>query len=122
MDQFAAAPGASMVRPSKKGRKPNGARDQAMRMFAEGCSVDEIAAATGRARSTIGGYLAEWIVQHKPADVIRWVSDASYQRVREAARGLEGRSMKPVFESLNGEVPYQDIRIVIAHMEATAAR
>jgi hypothetical protein len=46
------------------------------------------------------------------------VEDRNYPRVREAARALEGPAKKPVFEELNGEVPYEEIRIVVAHIEA----
>lgn len=119
VDQFNAA---AMIVPAKKARMLNAPKDQAMRMFDEGQSVDDVAAATGRARSTIGNYLAEWIVKARPADVSRWVSEADYRRVREAASGIEGRSMKPVFDALNGEVGYEEIRIVIAHIEALAGR
>jgi ATP-dependent DNA helicase RecQ len=111
---------AAIVSPKKPkdSHNPNAPRELAIRMFGEGRPIDEISQATGRARSTINGYLTEWIVQARPADVLLWVSAATYQRVRDAARGLETRSVKPVYEMLGGEVPYEDIRIVVAHIEA----
>jgi ATP-dependent DNA helicase RecQ len=120
-DQFTAA---AMVTPAKRAKTPNAVKDRAMQMFADGCAVDDVAGAIGRARSTVNEYLCEWIMKHKPADVLRWVDERSYQRVREAACGglMEGRSVKPVFEALNGEVPYDEIRIVVAHIEALAQR
>jgi ATP-dependent DNA helicase RecQ len=62
-DQFGAA---AMVTPAKKAKMPSPQRDQAMQMFAEGRSLEEIAAATGRVRGTIGQYLAEWIIKNRP--------------------------------------------------------
>ncbi len=112
---------AAMVTPAKRVKMPNAIKDRAMRMFGEGESLDDIAAATGRARSTLGQYLCEWILANKPADVLVWVDANNYQRVRDAARGLEGRAMKPVFDALNGAVPYEEIRVVLSHIEAMAS-
>jgi ATP-dependent DNA helicase RecQ len=119
LDQFASG---AMVTPAKKVKLPNPPRDRAMQMFGEGRSLDEIVQATGRARSTIGQYLAEWILQNRPADVLKWVDAKNYELVRDAARGLEGRAMKPVFDALDGAVPYEEIRVVLSHLEAMASR
>lgn len=114
-DEFTSA---AIVMP-KRGGKPNPVKEQAMQMCSQGCSIDEIAAATGRARSTVGQYLEEWIRATRPRSIEAWVDAATYQRVRGVAAHLEGRSMKPVFEALNGEVPYEIIRAVVAHLEAS---
>jgi ATP-dependent DNA helicase RecQ len=116
-DNFKAA---TIVIP-KRASKPNGPKELAMQMFAQRCSMDEIATASGRARSTVGQYLEEWIRHERPADINTWVDPQTFDRVRTAAVNVEGRSMKPVFDALNGEVPYETIRAVMAHLEAQAS-
>ena len=117
-DQLPNSP--AQVETVKRAKATNAVKELAMQMIAAGKSADEIARETGRAPSTIGGYIEEWIRSNKPESVKRWVDDATYQRVKMAAGGLEGRSMKPIFDSLNGKVPYEAIRIVVAHLEATS--
>lgn len=112
-DEFHSAP---IIMPKRAG-KPNPPKDQAMQMFSQGCGLDEIAAATGRARSTIGTYFEEWIRKTRPKSIQAWVDPATYQRVRSVAANLEGLSMKPAFDAMNGEVPYEIIRAVVAHLQ-----
>jgi ATP-dependent DNA helicase RecQ len=116
-DNFKAA---SMVLP-KRVSKPNGPKELAMQMFAQGQSMEAICAAAGRARNTVGQYLEEWIRRESPRDISSWVDEQTFERVRQASVNLEGRSMKPVFEALNGEVPYEIIRAVMAQLEAQAS-
>jgi ATP-dependent DNA helicase RecQ len=116
-DKFKAAP----IFIPKRASKPNGPKELAMQMFAQRCSIDEIAAASGRARSTVGQYLEEWIQRERPSDISAWVDQQTFDRVRSVAASMEGRSMKPVFDALNGEVPYESIRAVMAHLESQAS-
>ena len=93
-----------------------GAKLEAWQMFAAGASVEEVMAATSRARSTTSGYLAEFIEQERPESIAPWVDDATYARVAGAITELDATTrMKPVFEHLGGEVPYDLIRLVFAH-------
>jgi ATP-dependent DNA helicase RecQ len=88
---------------------------QAFALFDQGATVDEVVAATGRVRSTVGSYLEEYVAERKPASVAAWVDDDIYERVVTAARRQAGSFLKPVFEALNGEVSYDDIRVVMRH-------
>ena len=112
---------AATVMPARQS-KANPLKEQAFALFAQRRSIDEAAAATGRARSTLGQYLEEYILRDRLTDVSAWVDLATYERIRQAAMGLEVRRAKPVFEALNGEVPYESIRVVMAHLEVTSSK
>ncbi len=103
---------AGIVRAEKKG-VVSVAKSLAFKLFGEGKPVEVVAKEIDRAVSTTAGYLAEFLMERKPADVRAWVDDATYQRV-VAAMSEDGR-LAPIFEKLGGNVPYETIRIVIAH-------
>ncbi|MDY7110377.1 MAG: RQC domain-containing protein, partial [Planctomycetota bacterium] len=114
---------AGSIRPTRPKRsRPNTVKDRAMRMFAEGKPVEEVARETGRAASTIYGYLAEYIQKERPQRIDAWVAPELYQRIIEAATAVasEGR-LKPIYDHLEGEVPYEILRLVITHHRVTAA-
>jgi ATP-dependent DNA helicase RecQ len=90
-------------------------RSRAYARFAEGGSVREVAAELGLAAGTVGGYLAEYVREAMPETVARWVDDATYRAVVEATRGHETARLKPVYDALGGRVPYDQIRVVMAH-------
>ena len=104
------------VPPSRSERK-----NKAIALFRDGCTLPDVLHQTGLARSTVGDYLAEWVRHEKPTDVSPWVSDEIYQEVAAAAREVGVDKLKPIHEALGGQVPYDDIRLVLAHMEPPAA-
>ena len=106
-----------LVRPRRRRRaKPNPEKDRAMEMFAESASVNDVARATGRAASTVYGYLAEYVQQERPADLDAWVPPSVYDKVIAAATAIasDGR-LKPIHDHLGGEVPYELLRLIITH-------
>ena len=94
------------------------AREAAFLMFSQGRTVEEVATCTARAVSTTWQYLGEFIAARRPKSIDAWVSPAVYQRVVEAAADAETPRLKPLFERLGGEVPYEEIRLVLAHLQA----
>ena len=96
-------------------RKP-----QAMALFRDGAAVDDVMHQTGLTRSTVGDYLAEFVRAEKPADVRTWVDHEVYRRVEAAAAAVGTEKLKPIFENLNGEVGYDEIRVVLAHLAVRA--
>jgi ATP-dependent DNA helicase RecQ len=97
------------------------ARAEAAALFRAGTGIDECVSQIGRAMSTVVGYLVEWIAEEHPASIAPWVSPALQARVEQAMHGSEDGRLKPVFEALGGEVPYEVIRIVSAHLRSSAA-
>ena len=95
-------------------------RRQAFELYAGGATAEQVATQTGRARSTAWQYLENFVGDHRPGDVSRWVDAATYARVTEALRASDGTALRPVFEQLGGQVPYEVIRVVARHLEVTA--
>jgi ATP-dependent DNA helicase RecQ len=86
--------------------------------FRRGASIAEVAQATGRAPSTIVGYLCAFIQEHRPDTISAWVDDATRFKVIEAAKRAGTAFLKPIFIALDEKVPYEQIRIVLAHAAA----
>lgn len=103
---------------SRKRRKRTQSVREADRMFAQGRSVEEVVQATGRAPSTVTQYLAEYIESAAPPKIDRWVDDHNYGLVNEAAAQEVSERLKPIFVRLGGAIPYETIRLVLAHRRA----
>ncbi|MSQ94585.1 MAG: DNA helicase RecQ [Gemmataceae bacterium] len=91
-------------------------RALAIKLFSEGAAIEDVAEQTGRARTTVTEYLCEYIQRDKPASVAMWVAPAIYNRVAAAVEEHGGARLKPLFIALEEKVPYDDIRIVVAHL------
>ena len=64
--------------------------------------------------------LESFVGERRPRNVSRWVDAATYARVSEALRATDSSALRPVFERLGGQVPYEVIRVVARHLEVTA--
>jgi ATP-dependent DNA helicase RecQ len=123
--QYAAPPPAVPVRPAdfdaakRADGRINPTLQQALELFRRGTSVEETARQTGRAPSTVMQYLAEYIAQERPASIAAWVEPAVYKRVAAAARQFEFPRLKVLFESLEGKITYDQLRLVVTHVQAT---
>ena len=93
-------------------------KETAFRMFQSGASVAQVAAKTERASSTITEYLAEFIEREKPADIDAWVPAKVYREVAAAAMEVPTQSLKPLFVRLGEKVPYDQLRLVVAHLRS----
>ncbi len=88
--------------------------------FRSGLSLDEVCAKMDRARSTVSGYLAEFIRADKITDPARWVSSDNIALIESVIHLSEDRRLKPIYDALEGKVPYDDIRIVVSCYEQCA--
>jgi ATP-dependent DNA helicase RecQ len=93
--------------------RANSQRDAAFLGFREGRTVDEVAFLTGRAASTVGGYLMEFIQEEGPVGPEPWVPRELYDRVLETATRIGADRLKPIHEALSGEVSYDAIRLTL---------
>jgi len=100
-------------------RRSAGSKEAAFPLFARGHSLEQVAQALGRARSTTVEYLRQYIAEECPARIDAWVDEPTYRRVAAAAATSEDGRLKPLFEQLGGEVPYDVLRLVLTHMQAT---
>ena len=112
---------AGTVRRDRAPLRQNRARDEAYRMFRAGRPVDEVARATDRAPSTIHGYLESFIREETPASVEPWIDVSLLERVSAALHTSEDGRMRPIFDALGGDVPFEVIRIVKAFVETQSA-
>ncbi len=94
---------------------------QAIQMFRQGRSIDDVMEQTGRARGTVVEYLSDYLHIDKPADVNAWVDRVTYDRIAAAAVKLGRQKLKPIFAELDEKIPYETIRIVLSWLDATNA-
>jgi ATP-dependent DNA helicase RecQ len=87
-------------------------------MFRQGLVIEDVMHQTNLKRSTVLDYLGDFIRQEKPASLAAWVDDKVYQRVAAAARQVGTERLKPIFLALGEQVSYDEIRLVVAHMQA----
>ncbi len=89
-------------------------------LFRQGLSVEDVMQKSNYARSTALGYLADYIRHEKPGSIESWVPGATYRRVAEAARQVGTERLKPLYLALGEQVPYDEIRLVVAHLQGQA--
>jgi len=80
--------------------------------FKAGASIAETAEKMARAESTIQGYLDQFIRHESITDPSPWVDEITIERIRVAIDAVGNERLKPIFEHLAGEVPYDKIRVV----------
>jgi ATP-dependent DNA helicase RecQ len=95
-------------------------RQAAFSMFEQQRTIEEVMSYTGRARSTVTQYLTEFVAAGRCQEIDAWVDRATYVRVAAAATASESARIKPLHEKLGGAVSYDDIRLVMAHLRASA--
>ena len=100
--------------PPVQAPSPTDAKARAFDLFARGCSVEDVSQDVRRATSTVQGYLAEFISQNEITDFSPWLEADTFERIRGAAATVGAERMKPIFDHLNGEVGYDQIRIALA--------
>jgi ATP-dependent DNA helicase RecQ len=92
------------------------AKKTAFEMFERNASVNEVATATARAASTAWGYLGEFIAQNPDHSIDAWVAPELFQAIEAAAREVGMQYQKPIFDKLEGAVPYEQIRMTLARL------
>ncbi len=95
---------------------PTGSRAVAFDLFREKVAVEDVMDRTSRTHSTVMDYLADFIRQENVEDISAWVPKPLYDQVAAAARRVGTDRLKPLFEELREKVPYDIIRLVVAHM------
>jgi ATP-dependent DNA helicase RecQ len=94
--------------------RSNSQREAAFEAFRAGKSLEEVAALTARAPSTVEGYLLDFVQEANVTRPEPWLSRATYARVIEAAARLQAERLKPIHEDLGARVSYGDIRLALA--------
>jgi ATP-dependent DNA helicase RecQ len=100
----------------KRSQDRGNAKRRALEMFANGESLEQVAKTTERAVSTVCGYLVEFLQSRPAQPVDPWVTADTYSKVADAAKELGTSYLKPIFDRLDGTIPYEQIRIVVARL------
>ncbi len=100
-----------------RGKSSSAIKDEAARLFAARKSIEEVAAATGRATGTVVKYLTQYIEEQRPADISVWVGEEQYRQVAAAASDSEDGRLAAIYSKLGGAVPYESIHLVLAHLK-----
>jgi len=79
-------------------------------LFRKETAVEDAMKQMDLKRSTIQGYLEEYIRAERPGSISKWVPDALYQRIAAAARQVGTERLRPIFIALGEKVAYDDIR------------
>ena len=113
MDQ---APRPARREPPVKVAPPTGTKATAFDLFREKAAIEDVMHQTSRSRSTIMDYLADFIRLENVADISPWVPKELYDQIAAEARKEGTDRLKPIFMALGEKVPYDVIRLVVAHL------
>lgn len=98
-------------------QRPNATQQSAFEMFAKGCSVQQVMTVLDRAESTTWAYLNEFVASARPKHLDPWIDQQTYRAVANAIEEVGNSYLKPIHEHLSGSVPYEQIRLVAAHLK-----
>jgi len=94
-------------------------KEAAFGMYRKNASVKAVAEKLEVKPPTAVEYLEEFIRSEKPSSIFGWVPEDVCERVAAAAEIHGTAKLKPAFLEMNEEVPYDQIRIVFAYLDAT---
>jgi ATP-dependent DNA helicase RecQ len=101
--------------PVKAPRAPSSSSQEiANQLFKARRSIDDVCETMQRARTTVEAYLAVYVDSAGISDPEPWASVETLERVRQAANHSEDGRLKPIFDKLNGEVSYLEIRVCLS--------
>ncbi len=83
-------------------------------LFEQGLTIEEVCLQLDRSAGTVSQYLEKYIRVHQIDNIDRWVKPAIRERILQAIGQIGNERLKPLFEFLNSEVSYDDLRIVSA--------
>jgi ATP-dependent DNA helicase RecQ len=91
-------------------------RARAFELFRQGAAIEDVMHQTGRARATTVDYLCDFIRQEKKLRIETWIALDLYDRIASVVRQYGSARLKPLFLALQEKVSYDEIRIVVAHL------
>ncbi len=104
--------------PKREKRRKGQSLAESLKLFKEGKSVDEVAAAKGLARTTIMGHLQR-LIRAGELSAHDYVPEEKYNAARDALMESGGEmSLSAVHEALGSSLTYDELRLVRAQMEA----
>jgi ATP-dependent DNA helicase RecQ len=93
--------------------------EETLILLKQDLSLEDIAEQRNMQVTTIYSHLAKLFSEGYPIDIHKYVSKDEIKRIREIVQGMEDTSaLKPIYEALNGEIHYGQIRLVLSVIES----
>jgi ATP-dependent DNA helicase RecQ len=84
-------------------------------LWRSGMSIDAVCEKTSRARSTVCGYLNDYLKVDSVTDPSAWVSAMEITEVESAIAATQiADRLRPLFDYTEGKIPFDSIRIVLS--------
>ncbi|MBN1806750.1 MAG: DNA helicase RecQ [Sedimentisphaerales bacterium] len=83
-------------------------------LFEQKLSIKEVAKFINRAESTTTQYLVEYIKRENIKNPYPWVNEQTFSRIIDAVKQVGSDRMKAIFDFLDSEIDYNQIRIGLA--------
>ncbi len=91
--------------------------DETYRLYNEGLSIEEICQQRGLTAMTVEKHLAECIMQNRPFDLARHVSDEDRAQIERAIEQVGTDLLRPLRDVLPSRINYRMIRFVVADVQ-----
>ncbi len=101
--------------------KPSRPAEETLKLLVEGRTFDEIAQIRQRTLRAVVSLVADLIERGEAEFQPVWLPPERYNQIAAACRQLRMDRLKPLKEALPPEIPYEEIRLVIAHLRSKPA-
>lgn len=91
----------------------SGSALKAAAFFDQGMSIEQVAKTMGRAISTTSEYLAEYLLYNRTTSPEPWLDTETFQKITSAAFSIDSDRLKPLYEKLDNQIPYEQLRIAV---------
>ena len=98
--------------------KPSRPAEETLKLLAEGRTFEEIAQIRQRTLRAVVSLVADLIERGDAKFQARWMALERYNQIAAACQELGMERLKPLKEALPAEIPYEEIRLVIAHLRS----
>jgi ATP-dependent DNA helicase RecQ len=86
----------------------------AFELFKQGQSIEQVCNQLRRSRSTVVGYLNEYLRHHKVVDASLWVEQSEIELIEKAIQETQSMDrLRPLFDHLEGKISYDSLRLVL---------
>src|SRR5260370_4771363 len=98
--------------------KPSRPAEEPLKLLGEGRTFDEIAQIRQRTLRAVVSLVADLIERGDTEFQPNWLAPERYEQIAAACRQLGMDRLKPLKEALPLEIPYEEIRLVIADLRS----
>jgi ATP-dependent DNA helicase RecQ len=100
------------AKPAAQRELPNASALAAFEHFRRGASIEDVMRRMSRARSTVQGYLSEYLRHERVMDPSPWLDQDTASRIESAIEEVGSYRIKQIFDHLGGKISHDEIRIM----------